>query len=206
MSWMATERFEAHEAPEGLALVQDLANTHGIPRYGADLLADQAAARLWLGESAGQWARARGLDLPGPAVSEDDLPALRQLRSAVREMLAIPPGQRPAGPFDGAGGVTWHAQAHLVTDQAGRVALAPSGTGADWLAAAIWSEVLLAQRSGAWSRVKLCREPRCRTAFYDASRNSSGAWHNVRTCGNVTNLRASRARRKAQAAAPNSSA
>jgi hypothetical protein len=203
---MATERFEAHEAPGGLALVQDLVNTHGVSRYGADLLADQAAAQLWLGESAGQWARARGLDLPNLAVSEDDLPALRKLRSGVREMLAIPPGQRPSGPFDGAGGVTWRAQAHLVTDQAGWVALAPAGTGAGWLEPAVWSEILLAQRGGTWSRVKLCREPRCRTAFYDASRNSSGAWHNVRACGNVTNLRASRARRKAQEASPDSSA
>src|ERR1700761_620363 len=124
MSWMATERFQAHEAPEGLALVQDLANTHGIPRYGADLLAAQAAAQLWLRESAGRWARVRGLEPPDPAVSEDDLPALRELRSAVREMLAVPPSQRPPGPFDGAGGVTGRAQARLVTDQAGRVALA----------------------------------------------------------------------------------
>ncbi len=53
-----------------------------------------------------------------------------------------------------------------------------------------------AQHDGGWSRVKLCREPRCRSAFYDASRNGSAVWHNVRVCGNITNLRASRARRK----------
>jgi predicted RNA-binding Zn ribbon-like protein len=199
MSWTATERFGAHTAPDGLALVQELVNTHAVASDGADLLADQAAAGRWLRQAASQWARISGLDPPELTLSADDLRALRELRAVVRDMLAVPPAERPADLDPGTGTVTERAQARLVTDRQGRVALLPLGTGADWLASAIWSEVLLAQRSGAWSRVKLCREPGCRTAFYDASRNGSGAWHNVRTCGNITNLRASRARRKAQA-------
>jgi predicted RNA-binding Zn ribbon-like protein len=39
----------------------------------------------------------------------------------------------------------------------------------------------------------------CPCAFYDRSRNNSRVWHDVRTCGNVANLRASRARRRAAA-------
>jgi predicted RNA-binding Zn ribbon-like protein len=196
---MATERFGAHTAPDGLALVQELVNTHAVASDGADLLADQAAARRWLRQAASQWTRISGLDPPELTLSGGDLRALRELRAVVRDMLAVPPAERPADLDPGTGTVTERAQARLVTDRQGRMALLPLGTGADWLASAIWSEVLLAQRSGAWSRVKLCREPGCRTAFYDASRNGSGAWHNVRTCGNITNLRASRARRKAQA-------
>lgn len=201
MSWMATERFGAHTAPEGLALVQELANTHAVARDGVDLLANQVSAEQWLREAAGQWGRARGLDPPGLPLSSHELQALRELRAVVRDMLAIPPAERPGDPPPGEYTVAERAQARLVTDRQGRVALLPLGTGVGWLASAIWSEVLFAQRSGAWSRLKLCREPGCRTAFYDASRNSSGAWHNVRACGNVTNLRASRARRKAGAQA-----
>ena len=199
MSWTATERFGAHTAPDGLALVQELVNTHAVASDGADLLADQAAAGRWLHQAASQWARISGLDPPELTLSGDDLRALRELRAVVRDMLAVPPAERRADLDPGTGTVTERAGARLVTDRQGGVALLPLGTGADWLASAIWSEVLLAQRSGAWSRLKLCREPGCRTAFYDASRNGSGAWHNVRTCGNITNLRASRARRKAQA-------
>jgi predicted RNA-binding Zn ribbon-like protein len=200
MSWTATERFGAHTAPDGLALVQELVNTHAVASGGADLLANQAAAGRWLRQAASQWARVSGLDPPELTLSGDDLRVLRELRAVVRDMLAVPPAERSADPDPGTGTVTERARARLVTGRHGRVALLPLGTGADWLASAIWSEVLLAQRSGAWSRVKLCREPGCRTAFYDASRNGSGAWHNVRTCGNITNLRASRARRKGQAA------
>jgi predicted RNA-binding Zn ribbon-like protein len=196
MSWMATERFGAHIAPAGLALVQELVNTHAVARDGADLLADHTSARQWLRGAADQWARVRGLEPPGLSLSRTDLPALRELRAAVQEMLEVPPGQRAAGPSGGTAAITPRAQAQLVSDGRGRVAMVPLGTGGSWLASAVWSEILLAQHSGAWSHIKLCREPGCRSAFYDASRNGSGSWHNVRTCGNIANLRASRARKK----------
>jgi len=203
MSWMATERFGAHTAPAGLALVQELVNTHAVARDGADLLADHATARQWLRGAADQWARVRGLQPPGLSLSETDLQALRELRAAVQEMLAIPPGQRAADPFGGPHAVTPRAQAQLVSDSQGQVAMVPLGAGGSWLASAVWAEILLAQHSGAWARIKLCREPGCRSAFYDASRNGSGTWHNVRTCGNITNLRASRARKKIRTKAHN---
>jgi predicted RNA-binding Zn ribbon-like protein len=46
-------------------------------------------------------------------------------------------------------------------------------------------------------RLKICRNPRCRVAFFDRSRNNSGVWRDVRTCGNAANLRAYRARQRA---------
>ena len=54
-----------------------------------------------------------------------------------------------------------------------------------------------AQVTGAWRRMKVCRNPECEVAFWDSSRNTSGVWHDGRTCGNVANLRESRARRSA---------
>ena len=77
----------------------------------------------------------------------------------------------------------------------------PQGSPGEWLESAIWAQVLLAQADGTWPRLKLCRREACGSAFYDLSRNNSGVWHDVRTCGNVVNLRASRLRKK-QAAAP----
>ncbi|NUR09393.1 MAG: CGNR zinc finger domain-containing protein, partial [Nocardioidaceae bacterium] len=55
----------------------------------------------------------------------------------------------------------------------------------------------LAQADGSWPRLKTCRGRGCPCAFYDASRNNSRVWHDVHTCGNVANLRASRTRRRA---------
>ncbi|TCN40077.1 putative RNA-binding Zn ribbon-like protein [Kribbella orskensis] len=201
MSWMATARFEARSAPAGLALVQELVNTHAVERDGADLLADHATTQQWLEEASRQWAGERGLKPPDPALSETDLQALRELRASVQDMLAIPPDERPTDPVAVPSAVTHRAQVYLVTDEQNRVAMVPVGAGAGWLASAIWSEILLAQRTGTWSRLKLCREPGCVSAFYDASRNGSGVWHNVRSCGNIANLRASRTRKKKHSAA-----
>jgi predicted RNA-binding Zn ribbon-like protein len=53
------------------------------------------------------------------------------------------------------------------------------------------------QHAGTGHRLKTCRNPRCRVAFYDRSRNASGVWHSVRVCGNAINLRAHRERRRA---------
>src|SRR4051794_7577703 len=116
MSWMATERFGARTAPGGLAIVQDLVNTHGIPRYGADLLAGHATAQQWLRAAAGQWAQDHGLGPPELSLSATDLDALRELRTVVREMLAIPPDERSTGPFRATGALP-RAQVRLVSGE-----------------------------------------------------------------------------------------
>jgi len=202
MSWMATERFQARSAPGGLALVQELVNTHAVAR-GADpdLLADRTFAERWLRVAAHQWARTRGFEPPDLVLSETDLQALRDLRAVLHELLAIPPDQRPGDASGIRVAVTRRAQAQLVSDEQGRVSLLPLGTGGGWLESAIWSEILLAQQTGVWAQIKLCREAGCQSAFYDSSRNGSGIWHNVRTCGNSANLRASRTRKKLRTAA-----
>ncbi|MGV9563808.1 CGNR zinc finger domain-containing protein [Streptomyces sp. NPDC003480] len=68
------------------------------------------------------------------------------------------------------------------------------------MAALALIEVFLAQQTGAWQRLKMCRNDRCGTMFFDRSRNISGVWHNVKICGNAANLRAYRARQRAQKA------
>ena len=202
MSWTATERFEARLAPDGLALVQELVNTHAVERGAQDLLADLAGAQQWLHGAARQWSSSRGLDVPRIALSHADVQALRDLRAAVGELLHLAAADPPRPPR---AGVRSSARARglvsLVTDDRGQVGLAPVGTGYRWFESALWSEVLLAQHSGTWPRLKLCREPGCRSAFYDTSRNSSGVWHNVRACGNIANQQAARGRRKARTTA-----
>jgi predicted RNA-binding Zn ribbon-like protein len=205
MSWEGTERYGARTAPAGLALVQDLVNTHAVERDGSDLLAGHASAQRWLRAATRQWASDRRLEPPGSDLSETDLQKLRDLRTTAQEMLAVPADQRPAITGGQPPGAGRRAQVALASDDEGRVAMVPLGTGASWLESAVWSEILLAQQTGAWSRLKLCREPGCRSAFYDTSRNGSGVWHNVRSCGNIANLQTSRARKKTQTTAHSSS-
>ena len=84
----------------------------------------------------------------------------------------------------------------LVPDADGWVRMVPSGRGTRWLASALWAEALLAQQAGLWPRLKLCHNIDCRAAFFDTSRNNSGVWHDVSTCGNTANLRAFRERKR----------
>jgi hypothetical protein len=84
----------------------------------------------------------------------------------------------------------------LVPDADGWVRIVPAGRGTRWLASALWAEALLAQQAGLWPRLKLCHNADCRAAFFDTSRNNSGVWHDVSTCGNTANLRAFRERKR----------
>ena len=199
MSWVAMERYGVREAPAGLALVQELVNTRAIKPYASDLLADRASAEEWLAGACRAWAGVHGFEPPEFTLSESDVRTLRTLRTTFEHMVTGAEGTDAGLPT--APGPQRGVPVRLTADSGGRVQMVPVGSGAAWLESALWSETLLAQRAGIWSRLKVCRNPECRSSFYDTSRNNSGVWHSVRTCGNAANLRASRRRRKADAAA-----
>ena len=206
MSWMATERYGIRVAPGGLALVQELLNTRAIEPYGEDLLAAGPGPR-WAGQVSGRWAAEQGLSGPEAAPSEADLARLAGLRAALAGLLTARPGAGAGtgartGPPPAPVIAPRRAVAELVAGRDGRVRIVPAGSPGEWLESAVWAQVLLAQADGTWPRLKLCRREACGSAFYDLSRNNSGVWHDVRSCGNVVNLRASRLRKKQRAAPP----
>jgi len=59
--------------------------------------------------------------------------------------------------------------------------------------------VMTAMNTSSWARFKICANPDCGRAFYDTSRNRSGRWHSMATCGNRMKGRAYRRRRAAAA-------
>lgn len=188
---MASARHGVREAPAGLALLQDLLNTRVPMSYGGDLLVNPDDAQRWLTEALATWSRASGLPAPTLLISSTDLRSLRRLRSTFENVIlaggshemdgALPPADVPVS---------------LVPDADGWVRIVPTGRGVRWLASALWAEALLAQQAGVWPRLKLCNNAECRAAFFDTSRNNSGVWHDVSTCGNTANLRAFRERRR----------
>jgi predicted RNA-binding Zn ribbon-like protein len=192
MSWKASARHGVREAPAGLALLQDLLNTRSTMSYGVDLLAMPDDAQRWLTEALAMWSRVAGLPAPVLLLSSTDLRSLRRLRTTFEGVImagnrnvepdgALPPADVPVS---------------LVPDADGWVRMVPAGRGTRWLASALWSEALLAQQAGLWPRLKLCHNVDCRAAFFDTSRNNSGVWHDVSTCGNTANLRAFRERKR----------
>ncbi|MEU7647700.1 CGNR zinc finger domain-containing protein [Streptomyces huasconensis] len=205
MNWPATERYCLSPAPGGLALVQELLNTAPACRPGPtglpDLLGDGAlgAAQEWADGAVRGWARETGRPDVHLVLTDEDLPKLRCLRDQVRRALA-------AG--DRGGAAVRFTSAPVVVGLAGdgTLTVEPEGAGARWLASAVLAEGLLAQTSGVWRRLKICRNPECAAAFYDRSRNNSGVWHSVRGCGNAAHLRACRERRRVQDDIPDKTA
>ncbi len=185
-SWSACERYGLGAAPGGLAFVQDFLNTVGIGDYGPDLLDEVARAKEWADNAVQAWADARGTREQAPTLRVADVSRLRALRSAVADLLA---GEKPTGAEIG-------VTSTFALPADGMLRLKPTAHGWRWLASALWGEILLAQQSGEWRRLKQCHNSACRSTFYDRSKNNSGVWHNVKTCGNAANLRASRARRR----------
>ena len=188
----ATTRYGLVPAPGGLALVQDVVNTRaaGRPRE-ADLLdSGLEVAQQWIDGLAADWARATGAPtVEVPVLGSSDLPRLRALRDDVTELL-----QRDGSAAHLRDGVT----VRLTLGVDGQALVTPGGGAARWLTGAVLGEAFRAQTAGTWRRLKVCRNHACSGAFYDRSKNNSGVWHDVRTCGNVANLRASRARRRAE--------
>ncbi|MET7453604.1 CGNR zinc finger domain-containing protein [Streptomyces sp. NPDC005574] len=197
MVWSASTRYEVEPAPVGLALVHDLLNTisAGRPRA-ADLLDGLADAQAWVDQALDCWAKERGQAAAQVSLTESDLEELRGLRAELRRLLA-------SGNGDGTDAGDWtvvpavHVAAAAVRmDRNGRAVLEPRGQGWRYVAALVLLEVFQAQQADIWRRLKVCRNTRCTTAYFDRSRNNSGVWHSTKTCGNPENLRAHRARQR----------
>jgi predicted RNA-binding Zn ribbon-like protein len=172
--WIATQRYGVSPAPGGLALVEDLLNTHASMQHSEDMLRDATRAQLWAMSAVRAWSAQRGEDHPPPQLTERDADRLRELRDMLDRLITgIPP--LPAR-HDNLGA------AAFARDADGMIRWEPIGFGWRWLASAVWAEVLLSQHASTWQRLKQCANPDCRCTFYDRSWNSSAIWHNSARC------------------------
>jgi predicted RNA-binding Zn ribbon-like protein len=200
MPWPATDRFELRRAPDSFALVQDLLNTVAGNRPPLpDLLMKLDTAQEWLDGAVSAWSEASRHEVEAVTLGPRDLAPLRELRAQVHDVVG---GIEDDAESRTRLGAELSIPVAVVLRADGEFAIDPRGSGWRWVASAVLAECYLAQRLDLWRRLKTCRNENCPATFYDHSRNNSSVWHDVRTCGNVANLRASRARRRAQAAAP----
>jgi predicted RNA-binding Zn ribbon-like protein len=180
-------------APGALELVRSFVNSIDLERpEELDALADLGGARLWLADA--------GLDptgLDGAALAQ-----VRQLRDAFRNALLANNGEGDIR-------ACWH---RLVGElgavrlevrfeaEAGRAGLEPAErSGAQGLRGALAAAVYDAVHDGSWSRLKACRKHTCLYAFYDKTKNGSGTWCSMDTCGNQAKAQRRRARERSAA-------
>lgn len=177
-------------APGRLQLVQEFVNSADLEE-GRDDVATPAAMRDWL--------RERGLPGAGTPLDGKAHARLLALREALREALAANCDGSPASAALAALDRLAARAPLLVRFAAGGAELRPAAGGADAAVAGLLGIVYAAMVEGSWSRLKVCRRRTCRWAFYDASKNRSGAWCSMQGCGNREKVRAYQQRRRAAA-------
>lgn len=171
--WEATKRYGCQPAPNGLVIVQEFLNTKANARCGLDLLGDQTQARSWAAKAVSAWSATQKTNIGLPKLNAHDAAKLRKLRVTIDNLL----GQLPTG-------LERHvvARVELALDDDGRVVPTAAGHGWHWLASAIWSEILISQQTDTWQRLKQCRNPACRSTFYDRSWDKREVWHSATPC------------------------
>jgi predicted RNA-binding Zn ribbon-like protein len=174
-------------APGELVVVQLFVNTREEDI--SDEIGTPDALRAWLAD--------RGLMDARDEVGEADVERARQVREALRALMLANNG----GALDETALATLNAAAERADvfvrfRDDGRSELAPCAQGVDAALGRLLGIVHDAMADGSWSRLKACREDTCQWAFYDRSKNRSGAWCTMEVCGNRSKARAYRERRR----------
>jgi predicted RNA-binding Zn ribbon-like protein len=141
------------------------------------------------------WALAAGTPAPLIALRPADLATVQELRERLRAGLRAGARNAPAAPGPRSSPVAG-GDLRLDVGADGRMRYRPVAGDVSAIAGLVAAEILFAQARGTWPCLKTCANPVCGACFYDTSPNRSRAWHDTKTCGNASNLRASRARRK----------
>ncbi|MFG2408863.1 CGNR zinc finger domain-containing protein [Streptomyces brevispora] len=178
---------ERDSAPGGLALIEALVNTLDV-ETGADAL-DTADGRAEL------------------AIAEQDAPAARSLREALRTACLahaghVPPGGEAVSLPDQPGGEAVSRLDRLLADAPLRVTVDETGVAAlrpveepPGLTARVAAAIATASADGTWDRLKVCEAADCRWAYYDRSPAGRRRWCSMSVCGARAKMRTYRAKR-----------
>jgi predicted RNA-binding Zn ribbon-like protein len=175
-------------APGPLALVQAFVNTYDVEPHREELHSPHAL-RAWLVD--------HGLLPDGEPLSDADLRRALEAREALRALLEA----NNTATVDAASVTTLNriadaARLRVQFERDGRAQLAPVGCGVDSALGRLLAIVYTAMAEGTWVRLKVCRDETCRWAFYDYSKNRSGAWCTMAVCGSRSKARTYRQRQR----------
>jgi predicted RNA-binding Zn ribbon-like protein len=180
-------------APGELELVREFVNTLEID-------GETSTEELGSPEMLAKWLEDRNLIPHRVRLGEDDFGRALELREALRGMLlahnGIEVGREPRETFDR---IAAEARLSVRVGGDGRAHLEPTGSGLEGAIGRIAAIVYRSEVEGTWSRLKACSAEDCRWAFYDSSRNRSGTWCDMASCGNRAKVRAYRERAAAPA-------
>jgi len=172
-------------APGELALVHGFLNT---------TFADGSRERFDTPERLRDWLTKRALVPAETPVSRDDFNTVLALRSALRAMLGSGDDRERLQQLGVINAIVERVPLVLQFDAAARPRVAPSRAGVQGAVGHILAAIATGEATGAWSRLKQCRNRECQRIFYDGSKNHSAVWCSSQRCGNRMAARAYRAR------------
>src|SRR4051794_21431432 len=186
---MANDHDHPKAAPDELDHIRQFVNTLDL-EDGAEQLEDAKATAAWLAE--------RDLLPAGDdALTDADVRQARLMREALRKLLLAHNGA-PLDPdaVDRVNSAAKSAELVVRFDEHGHAQLTPVRPGIDGALGRLTAIVYRSMSDGTWERLKACADPGCEWAFYDWSKNRSGAWCDMAVCGNRAKARAYRERQQ----------
>jgi hypothetical protein len=180
-------RDDVGPAPDDLESLRSFLSLHDHAPGDRTSLAPQADSLRW-------WLRTKGSVGDREEISDQDVAWALEVRAALVAKV-----REPTGPQHDEG-------AELLNRAAERAGLRmcfgceeerPIHVGSEGVPGAIGTllgAAFLAELDGRWERFRLCDDPTCSAVFYDRSRNRSGRWCSMATCGNRNKVRAFRER------------
>ncbi len=147
----------------------------------------------------GQWLAERALIKPGEKVSPADRHRVVEVREALRALL-LANNREPVDPgaVETLNRAAETARFSVRFDPSGPAYLEPGARGVRGALGRIIFIVLSSMSEGTWRRLKACRDDACQVAFYDHSKNRSGAWCDMAVCGNRAKARTYRQRQRSE--------
>ena len=176
-------------APGRLFAVQDFVNAH---------FADEPQERDRAPETMAAWLERFGLLPAKHRLSPTDREHALQFRRAVRQLLeANGNGERPeAHAVAVLNRLAGESALRVAFDADGGADLRPKAGGLERALGVLLAIIFKSMQDGTWRHLKICRADDCRWAYYDRSKNASGAWCSMSGCGNRAKARAYRERRR----------
>jgi predicted RNA-binding Zn ribbon-like protein len=173
-------------APGKLRIVQSFLNSAN-PKVGRDDFTDPATLKAWFVDNS--------LLAPTAQVTDADVRQAIAVRDALYRVLeSRQHGKSDPEAIETLNRSTRSAQMCVSFNAEGHACIEPLAPAVDGALGKLIAIVVDAMADGTWDRLRICRSDDCAWAFYDRSKNRSGAWCDISDCGNVAKARAYRAR------------
>jgi hypothetical protein len=186
------EKDDTTPAPGDLELVRGFLSLHDHEERNPDGLPPSLESLRW-------WLGSKALVEDGETIKDQDLAWALRVRDAltakVEENMGEPRNETATEFLNRAAEETGLRVCFGCNDEQ---PIHVEATGVRGAIGRILGTAFLAELDGRWERFRICHDPGCSAVFFDRSKNKSGKWCSMSSCGNRAKVRAFRERQAAE--------